>query len=684
LQERPIVADVQGPGHSRRDLFLEAAHRIGARIAAEAEWEGGACTWTVMSPDRASPESRVAVATRSGGLLYEGTAGIGLFLAELAGATGDREVGRAALGAVRHALAEGETLPGGSTGFHSGRVGIAWASVRAAAALGEGGLQEEAARVLEPMAGHETEDRGMDVIAGAAGAIPALLAMAGTLDRDAMLTLARAMGDHLLATAVREPEGWSWSTMPQSSARNLNGLAHGAAGFGHALMELFAATGEGRYLHGAQQAYVYERRTFSPEHDNWPDLRHSEISEYLHAGRLDELRRRIGSPEGFPAYVRRYMSAWCHGAPGIGLTRLRAWQLTGEPLYREEAEAAVRTTIASVQDDRMNYSLCHGRAGNCETLVYGAEILGDAALREQAEECMVQGWERWGGADRRWPCGTLGGVPDPGLLLGESGIGHFFLRLAQPSVPSVLLPVGAAAHARHLVDGAEPARREARELDAAGYFDRTLRAFHALGENDAALAAAAAGDGDAARSPVAAAAEAVERRLEAETDPERAALLEDAARLDRTRLDLWRAVEDFSAEFLEGLVRPAEDEVQWADAVIVLSERARLVHDQWDWDGWLEDGERGALPEPDDVFVLLQSVGGRVSQRRLSPFAAVVLEAVTEPANLDDVVGRVSAAVSGERPPERSWLEPRVLEQLRQAYRAGFVECEPAGAAVPG
>jgi hypothetical protein len=678
------VADVRAPETSRRALFLEAAQRIGARIAAEAEWDGDACTWTVMSPDRSTPEMRTAVPTRAGGMLYEGTAGIGLFLAELAGVTRDAAVERAALGGIRFALADGESLPPGTTGFHSGRVGMAYAAVRAAEVLGRGELLEAAERVLEPLAGHEAEDRGMDVIAGAAGAIPPLLAMAGALDRERVLSLATTMGDHLLASAVREPEGWSWSTMPQSSARNLNGLAHGAAGFGHALLELFNATGDGRYLHGAEQAYVYERRTFSAEHDNWPDLRHSEISEYLHSGRLEELRRMVGSPEGFPAYIRRYMSAWCHGAPGIGLTRLRAWQLLGEPLYRDEAEAAVRATVASVQDERMNYSLCHGRAGNCETLLYAAEVLGDAALREQAEECMVQGWERWGAEDRRWPCGTLGGVADPGLLLGEAGIGHFYLRLAEPSVPSVLLPTAGGSDARPLLPGARASRREAREQDAAAYFGRTLRAFHVLGENDAALMAAASEDADRTRSPVVAAAEAVERRLAAQADGERAALLEDAARLDLTRLELWRAVDDYSAEFLASLVRPAEDEVSWPEALVTLSERARLVHTAWDWDAWLDDGERGPLPEAADTFVLLQSIGGKVTQRRLSAFAAVVLEAVAEPATVEEVVARVAAAVSGDRPPERSWLEPRVLEQLRQAYRAGFVECEPAGAAVPG
>ena len=42
-----------------------------------------------------------------------------------------------------------------------------------------------------------------------------------------------------------------------------------------------------------------------------------------------------------------------------------------------------------------------------------------------------------------------------------------------------------------------------------------------------------------------------------------------------------------------------------------------------------------------------------------------------EPATLDEVVSHVEEAVSGGA--SREWLEDRVMEQLRQAYRAGLV-----------
>jgi hypothetical protein len=526
------------------------------------------------------------------------------------------------------------------------------------------------------MEGKESQDRGTDVIGGAAGAIPALLSLAAAPGREGLREMARRLGDHLIATAVREPDGWSWSTMPSASARNLNGYAHGAAGCGHALLELFHATGEGRFRYGAEQAFAYERRTYNPELGNWPDLRHVKLSEYVQSGRVDELRAMLRSEEGFPGQTPHFMSAWCHGAPGIGLTRLRAWQLLGDDVYREEAEGAVRATLQSLEEPRMNYSLCHGKAGNCETLLMAAEVLGDASLRERAEECMREGCETYGAAEA-WPSGTMGAGPEPSLLLGDAGTGHFLLRLHSPAVPSVLL---VTSPGKGPAAGGVDEYRVIASSDVQAYFGRTLRLFRALGEDTAPIEEAA----QAAlplRSPVAAAHEAVEERVAAGGSGADAALLEDASVVERTAVELSRSVEDYTREYLDGLLRTDGADEPWADDEVSLSSRVRVVHSGWKWDEWLHQSAPDAGPERGDVFFLLQASGGRVTARRLSTFAAVVLDAARSPAPVDEVIARVGEAVSAGDPPDPDWLRPRVLEQLREAHRAGFVNRAPARAA---
>jgi lantibiotic modifying enzyme len=69
----------------------------------------------------------------------------------------------------------------------------------------------------------------------------------------------------------------------------------------------------------------------------------------------------------------------CHGAPGIGFTRLLLHKLMpNESLILEEAEIAIRTTAATLGEAAPgvgNFSLCHGDGGNADLLVLGAGLL---------------------------------------------------------------------------------------------------------------------------------------------------------------------------------------------------------------------------------------------------------------------------------------------------------------------
>jgi hypothetical protein len=668
--------DTQAPNP---DIFLNAALAIGRRIASQAQWEGDACTWTVMSPDRANPGVRRAVATPASGTVYEGTSGMAMFLAELAAISGDEQLARTALGAVEFGLAEGETAADNSYGYHSGRVGIAYAAVRVGERLNRPELFPRAEALLRPLAGNETRDMGMDVIAGGGGGIPALLAMAGRVDAELATGIARRLGDHLISIASRDPEGLSWATMRSSSIRNLNGYAHGAAGIGHGLLELYAATGEGQYRYAAEQAFLYERHFFSPAESNWPDLRHTELGEYQFEGRMDELRDRQRSGNGLAPQPPRYMAAWCHGAPGIGFSRLRAYQLLGDPLYLDEARASFVNVEQSIADELgMNYSLCHGRGGNAETLVEGARILGEPALLGPAQAIALSGIERYENAGVPWPCGTMGAVSDPGLLLGESGIGMFLLRLARPEVPSVLfitLPEDGAAQGGRA--GAEGfAQLQARVLEE--HFGRTLGLFRALGaRTDDAVRLPSMGPAPRQSDPEVA-YDALLALVQAEPDAERRALLEDAFLVDRTRYELARSVTDYTTEFLDALARVPQEEVEWREGRVTLSPRARIAVTRWDWDAWLDAGDTDSPPDEDDAYYLVQFVSGRASVRRLSPFAALILQTVRDSATVDEVIDVVAEAVSGaEGSPNRDWLEDRVVEQLSQAYRAGFVDFAP-------
>src|SRR4029450_1101509 len=113
-------------------------------------------------------------------------------------------------------------------------------------------------------------------------------------------------GDRLIARAQAMEHGIGWGTLSVPT-KPLAGVSHGAARIAWALLELPALTGEERFQAAAVAAIAYERTLFSPDMGNWRDLRELEV-----------LRRAAPSAQDV------FVTLWCHGAPGIGLARLRA------------------------------------------------------------------------------------------------------------------------------------------------------------------------------------------------------------------------------------------------------------------------------------------------------------------------------------------------------------------------
>jgi lantibiotic modifying enzyme len=210
--------------------------------------------------------------------------------------------------------------------------------------------------------------------------------------------------------------------------QNLTGLSHGAAGIALSLIELYEATGERRFANAAERAFDYEQGKFDHGVRNWPDFRD-----------LDPQHPAPGP--GFAVF-------WCHGGPGIALSRLTALErLDGARRWRAEAGTGLEVTqdmvARGLKHRAGNFSLCHGIAGNAEILSDGARLLGGRWSRaaDLAAEAAAGGAE-WYGAKGFWPCGA-GERETPGLMLGLAGIGYFYLRMSGAPAPSVLRPQAA-------------------------------------------------------------------------------------------------------------------------------------------------------------------------------------------------------------------------------------------------
>ncbi|MGH9401083.1 MAG: type 2 lanthipeptide synthetase LanM [Terriglobia bacterium] len=409
---------------SRNPVFLEAADRIGNTLCRDALWAGSRCNWLGDSMEGVQNSWKV-VHRVFGPDLYGGTSGVSLFLARLFALTGDKPHRTAAEGGIGQALSRLEDInPGARIGFYSGLTGIAYALIETGEILDRPDFVAKALKLLEGLLRDDANSQGLDVVSGSAGAIPVLLKIFRAHPNDFLLELATRHAKRLLNTAEKDDTGWSWNTLQIPVERNLTGFSHGTAGIAWALLEIFRHTHEEAFRQAAEQALRYERHWFNSEQQNWPDFR---------------------SPSGPQANSHagpNFMTAWCHGAPGIGLSRLRAYQILGDLILRNEAEIALRTTEkALVQPPGQgNYCLCHGLAGNAELLILASQVLENNDLIQGAEQTGLQGVSIYQKGNLPWPCGVLGGGETPNLMLGLAGIGYFYLRLYDPlKNPSILL-----------------------------------------------------------------------------------------------------------------------------------------------------------------------------------------------------------------------------------------------------
>jgi len=380
--------------------FLETADRLGARICRDAIWAGGRTNWIGGYTESASAIIHRALTPD----VYNGTSGVALLLFQLFEATGEKVFRMTAEGALRQALSREDDLRAGRRfGFFDGLSGIAYVAAHADSQL------PAALRLAREL---PADDSRLDIINGSAGAIGALLFLHRKSGDAWLLERARDHAEILLRRANRSEAGWSWKTT-DGGARDLTGFAHGAAGIGWALLEVFHVTGEARFREAALEAFRYESSHFDAEEQNWPDFRYA-----------PEKGRK--KPSG--------AVMWCHGAPGIGLSRLRAWQILGEDGLREEAEIAFRTTSRWLDaTPEANYCLCHGQAGNAGLLLWGGKVLGNTDYLAQAQRIGEAGIERYENERMPWPCGVPGGDETPDLMLGLAGIASFYCGTGIPA-----------------------------------------------------------------------------------------------------------------------------------------------------------------------------------------------------------------------------------------------------------
>jgi type 2 lantibiotic biosynthesis protein LanM len=406
------------------DDLLTAACACGDRLLSLAYRGEGDASWLGLSYiDERRPQ--VLPVTID---LYEGLSGITLFLAHLGVITRDprySELARAALATVKRNIEKSQRELTSIGGF-AGWGGIIYTLSQLAALWDSTELFDQAESLAKLLPALIEKDKQLDLIGGSAGCIAGLLALYRARPSDHLLATAVQCGERLLSQSRPMSQGIGW--LSTAGPEPLAGVSHGASGFAFALFSLFVAAGEQRFRTAGLQAIDYERSLFRKEAGNWVDRRQSTLA-------------RGGDQEARD----RFCIAWCHGAPGIGLIRLKLLPyLKEDPLVYEEIHTALDTTAS--QGFAGDHSLCHGNFGNLEVFLEASQILTEPRWKVELSrftKATLDSIQRDG-----WICGVPHGIEVPGLMTGLAGIGYELLRLAEPGVVPPILSLEPVAHTR--------------------------------------------------------------------------------------------------------------------------------------------------------------------------------------------------------------------------------------------
>jgi lantibiotic modifying enzyme len=400
--------------------LLHAATEIGMRVCSEAIWHQNQCAWISMQHDYRAGEKPELMSATTGPGLYNGSAGIAYFLKYLYQYTDLSIFKKHMLGAMNHAIHHSKQLPDMMRhSYWSGHLGIALTALEIGQLLDDMALEEYAVNTLHNIfKRNDLEKAGLDILDGCAGAIIATLRYREIIPESIYSLLnqyLRALAERLMESSQESHLGRSWASAHDHVP--LLGYAHGQAGYAHALTEVGYHLNDDRYISAGKEAIKYENHFYDDEKNNWPDF-----------------RNQPGSSDG-----PKFMNAWCHGAMGIGLSRLRCYELEHESNYLEDALKCLNHSCLSHPIVFISSCQCHGFSGNAELLIYAYEVLGDISYQKEMEK-MTREVLKYHASGRSWVNGLNTQHQIPGLMDGIAGIGYFYLRLYKmEQTPSLLI-----------------------------------------------------------------------------------------------------------------------------------------------------------------------------------------------------------------------------------------------------
>lgn len=675
---------------TRSKVFNEAI-RIGDELLMQAEHNEKGMSWQTISidytKDRNDPDY---VTWNKSEAIYTGTSGIALFFLELYKQTNNKNYLDAAAEGMRWVLHTCRENPSEYYAFFTGRMGVAYTLLKMFELTLDNHYLEQALEIAEPCDRFlESPGTVDDLIGGTSGTLLGLLHLHAATGEGWLLAKADLFLKHLIDRSHAGPEGLYWDYSSEK-IRGLCGFSHGAAGIGFVFLEA------GRYLQNdafyrlAEQAFSYERYFYNNENKNWPDFRKGIWAQ------KDYDEHKTAYLEGNTDFFTTptFMNAWCHGAVGIGLSRLRAFELLKKDIYAREAKiAAEKTEITDIITDKeqdgtikyRTYAPCHGGGGNAEIFLEAYNVFHDEIYLSLAEKVALQALEIKKTKGYISGFVSAGNLEDRSLFMGNAGIGYFYLRLLDPlKVPSILLP---KIESRWVTTGAvrnvsfKPTVAEIRKQILQKSFKRTYFLVDKLNVNPAMEYFENSSVHDVCEEALY--IDFLKHTLIPTLKDNEQELVSDILMLEFEKFKIEQTIISSSFLNIKSLIqleRASEflkdlNEKGVLQLKLVLEPDVQILFADWDWhpDGeahWFDNLNVEKKPHP---VLLKADAEKKVIEEHLSDFSYEVLMAFRHRTVVENAVQEMVNNFDSVSNEQEKCIRRSVIEQVKQALFAGFL-----------